>query len=401
MSRILFSPESFNMGETTRCIEIARAARERGHTVLFHVYSPKYIGLLESAELPVHLREPIMSDAEAEQIMALDQGRGVRHPFTTDMVRRRVAAELAAIRDFNADAVVIGSNLTMLLSARIAGVPIFYARPYAYSSTYFSKKPVGGELAAPCWLRAVARVFSYKPASFTRVAREYGLRLPRRTVDMLSADVNLICSLFTQLRGDSLVEPDVGVGPIYYRAPGELPQIVREPRERPLVYVGMGSSGSADILAQVLQQLSAAPVNVLVGGGVQLLDTRQLGNNIHFVGTVPGTIPAHLLAGHIDASITHGGEGTVQTACLAGVPFAGIAMQAEQSWNIEECVRYGNALRFTKNDVRRGNVRDILDRLLSDEGMRAKARQLGEAMRAMDGAALAIEKIEDYLRAPR
>ena len=401
MSRILFSPESFNMGETTRCIEIARAARERGHTVLFHVYSPKYIGLLESAGLPVHLREPIMSDAEAEQIMALDQGRGVRHPFTTDMVRRRVTAELAAIRDFNADAVVIGSNLTMLLSARIAGIPIFYARPYAYSSTYFSKKPVGGELAAPGWLRAVARVFSYKPASFVRVAREYGLRLPHRTVDMLSADVNLICSLFTQLRGDSLVKPDVGVGPIYYRAPGELPQIVREPRERPLIYVGMGSSGSADILAQVLRQLSVTPVDVLVGGGVQLSDTRLLGDNIHFAGTVPGTIPAHLLAGHIDASITHGGEGTVQTACLAGVPFAGIAMQAEQSWNIEECVRYGNALRFTKNDVRRGNMRDILDRLLSDEGMRAKARQLGEAMRTMDGAALAVEKIEDYLRAPR
>lgn len=397
MSRILFSPESFNMGETTRCIEIARVARERGHTVLFHVYSPKCIGLLESAGLPVHLREPIMSDAEAEQIMALDQGRGVRHPFTTDMVRRRVTAELAAIRDFNADAVVIGSNLTMLLSARIAGVPIFYARPYAYSSTYFSKKPVGGELAAPGWLRAVARVFSYKPASFVSVAREYGLRLPRRTVDMLSADVNLICSLFTQLRGDSLVEPDVGVGPIYYRAPGELPQIVRDPRERPLIYVGMGSSGSADILTQVLRQLSAAPADVLVGGGVQLSDTSMLGSNIHFAGTVP----AHLLASHIDASMTHGGEGTVQTACLAGVPFAGIAMQAEQSWNIEECVRYGNALRFTKNDVRRGNMRDILDRLLSDEGMRAKARQLGEAMRTMDGAALAVEKIEDYLRAAR
>ena len=65
MSRILFSPESFNMGETTRCIEIARVAREQGHTVLFHVYSPKYIGLLESAGLPVHLSEPIMSDAEA------------------------------------------------------------------------------------------------------------------------------------------------------------------------------------------------------------------------------------------------------------------------------------------------------------------------------------------------
>ena len=103
-----------------------------------------------------------------------------------------------------------------------------------------------------------------------------GSRFLAGTVDMLSADVNLICSLFTQLRGDSLVEPDVGVGPIYYRAPGELPQIVRERRERPLIYVGMGSSGSADILVQVLQQLSAAPVDVLVGGGVQLSDTHLL-----------------------------------------------------------------------------------------------------------------------------
>lgn len=64
-------------------------------------------------------------------------------------------------------------------------------------------------------------------------------------------------------------------------------------------------------------------------------------------------------------------------------------------------MRYGNALRFTKNDVRRGSMRDILDRLLSDESMRAKARQLGEEMRTMDGAALAIEKIEDYLSPPR
>lgn len=396
MSRILFSPESFNMGETTRGIEIARVAQDRGHKVLFHIYSPKYRGLLESARLPVHLREPIMTDDEAKQLMALDQGRGVRHPFTTEKVRQRVTVELAAIRDFNADAVVIGSNPTMLISARIAGVPIFYARPYAYSTTYFSAKPAGEAPAAPGWLRALARTISYKPASFTRVAREYGIKLPRRTIDMFSADVNLICSLFTELRGDPLTVPDVSVGPIYYRAPGELPRIVREPKKRPLIYVGMGSSGSARILAAVLRQLSTAPVDVLVGDGVLLsdADARSLGDNIHRAGTVP----AHLLAGHIDASITHGGEGTVQTACLAGVPFAGIAMQAEQRWNIEECARYGNALRFTKRNVHRGQMCGILDRLLSDEAMRAKARQLGEAMRGMDGPTRAVDVIEGYLK---
>ena len=145
MSRILFSPESFNMGETTRGIEIARAAVKHGHEVLFHVYSPRHLKLIEDAQLPVCLSEPLMSEAEADQLMALDQGRGVRHPFITEKVRRRVAAELVAIRTFNADAVVIGSNLTMLISARVAGVPLFYARPYAYSTTYFSAAPREGE----------------------------------------------------------------------------------------------------------------------------------------------------------------------------------------------------------------------------------------------------------------
>ena len=84
MSRILFSPESFNMGETTRGIEIARAAVQHGHEVLFHVYSPRHLKLIEDAQLPVCLSEPLMSEAEADQLMALDQGRGVRHPFTTE-----------------------------------------------------------------------------------------------------------------------------------------------------------------------------------------------------------------------------------------------------------------------------------------------------------------------------
>jgi len=40
----------------------------------------------------------------------------------------------------------------------------------------------------------------------------------------------------------------------------------------------------------------------------------------------------------------------------------------------------------------------ILDRLLSDETMRAKARQLSKAMRGMDGSTRAVEVIEGYLK---
>ena len=57
------------------------------------------------------------------------------------------------------------------------------------------------------------------------------------------------------------------MGPIYYRAPGELPRIVREPKKTTTYLRRDGSSGSARILAAVLWQLSTAPVDVLVGDG--------------------------------------------------------------------------------------------------------------------------------------
>ena len=72
-------------------------------------------------------------------------------------------------------------------------------------------------------------------------------------------------------------------------------------------------------------------------------------------------------------------------------------MQAEQRWNIYECVRYGNALRVTEADVRKGRVRDILDELLTSKPLRNRAQELGVRMRELDGPARAVEAIEGYL----
>ena len=58
--RVLFAPETSNLGETTRAIK---------------------------------LLAPELSEAEADQLIAQDQGRRLRHPFTTNMVRERVASK--------------------------------------------------------------------------------------------------------------------------------------------------------------------------------------------------------------------------------------------------------------------------------------------------------------------
>lgn len=40
--RVLFAPETFNLGETTRAIEIAKALRQRGCELLFTGYSDRF-----------------------------------------------------------------------------------------------------------------------------------------------------------------------------------------------------------------------------------------------------------------------------------------------------------------------------------------------------------------------
>lgn len=387
--RLLFSPESYNLGETTRGIEVAHAAAKRGHDVLFHVYAERYLDLITESGHAVTRAEPQMSQAQADQIMALDQGRSLRHPFSEGIVRRRVQSEIRALK--GVDAVVIGSNPTMYLSARIARVPLFFVRPYFISRSHLMK--VGDGHRAPRALRLASHVVSFKPASFRTVAAEFGLALPRRTVELLSGDTDLVASLFPAIDGRQMASRDIAVGPIHYRPNATLPSaLTSERRGRPLVYVGMGSSGSPTVLARILRQLADQPLDVVVAGGVRLpaTVTSSLGENIHLAGMVP----EHRLRGRIDAAITHGGEGTVQAICRAGVPFAGYPMQAEQRWNITECVRHGNALRLRSSDVRRGRIPRIIKTLLTDSSLRSSAAALAQRMDGIDGPLAAVRAIE-------
>lgn len=388
--RIVFSPESYNLGETTRCLEVARAAADRGHDVFFHVYSARHLGLIEQAGMPVRLADPQMSDAQARQVMALDQGRGVRHPFDERTVRARVEAEVGVLR--TADAAVIGSNPTMFVSARAASVPLFYIRPYYMSRSYVMEADDAHRASWP--VRRLASRLCWKPGAFVRVAKENGVELPRQTLAAMSGDVDLIASVPPLLDGRALAASDVPVGPIHYRPDTPLPQVLENrDRGRPLVYVSLGSSGSPRILGRILQQLDATGHEVLVGGGVEVPArvARGLGPRIHLAGLVP----EHRLHGHIDAAITHGGEGTIQAMCLAGVPWAGFPMQSEQRWNIEECRRRGHALRLRRADLLRSDVSTTVERLLTDTSLRREAERLREQVVALYGASRAVQVIED------
>lgn len=405
---MLFAPETFNLGETSRGIEVAREVRALGHEVRFMGYSRRFATDVREAGFALELLHPELSDDEADRLIAADQGRILRHPFTTDMVRRRVTSELALFDRWRPDCVVIGTTLTVFISARTAAIPLVYVRPYAMSRGHLATMtafpvthghtPVGRQAnrIAGGLVRAAAPRVRWKPASFRRVAAEHGVRLAPRTVDALDADLNLIASLFPFLDGRTTCPGEIAVGPIFARSGGKLPASVTALAQSPrsLVHVGLGSSANRRLALDVLTQVGELDVDVVTSAGRYLHDgdRTRLPANIH----VHDFLPAHRLAGLVDASVIHGGEGTVQTACASGAPFAGIGLQAEQRFNIDECVRHGNATRFTPRDIARHRLPTIVSALLTDAGMRRVARDLKGRAEAV-GAANAAREIVRHL----
>lgn len=360
---------------------------------------------MADAGFALDLLSPELSEYEAEQLLAFDQGRTARHPFTVEMVRERVASEVDLIRTWGPDVIVIGSTLTMFISARVAKVPLVYIRPYAMSRSHFAAAVTFPTVSGSGWpsrlvnrlsadvLRMLLRRLRWKPRSFSAVAAEYGLELPSLTFEALDADLNLIASPFPLLDARPLSPGDQAVGPIYAKPPAELPEEIRSLAEgnKPVVHLGLGSSASAELAEDLLDQLAAMDIHLITGAGSYLPEQKRsgLGGNVH----VFDFLPAHLLAGMIDASVIHGGEGTVQAACASGVPFMGIGLQPEQRHNIDECVHFGNALAFTAADVRKGRISGLVHRVLTDAGLYESARRLQYEMAHMDGPAHAASWI--------
>ncbi|GAA4386949.1 glycosyltransferase [Brevibacterium pityocampae] len=433
MRTLIFAPVTFNLAETTRMIVIARALGPEWRAI-FQVYEDPYTHLIRDAGFEVRRLAPVLTPDQQAQALALDQGRSIRHPFSTRLVRARVAAERRLIRQTEAEAVVMGTNVTSLISARAEAVPLFYAVPFALTRPHVEQTarlglaPGSGPLpgavdaepgvpdAVPGALDAVSSAvrgaldaagsaafrlvydrLPIAPRAFTAVAREVGVPPLRTGAALFEGDINLLTVMGSELAGYSLPAGYRRVGPIFAELPGEVPPVVRElaAGPRPLVYLALGSSGDRRTVLAAVASLArldvevVAPVRHLLEPG----DESELPERVHLV----DLLPAHRLGGLVDAAVIHGGQGTVQTACATGVPFVGMGMQPEQSWNIAVCAREGNAIALPRRAAGTRRLTEAVRALLTDPRYRQAADRVQAEYAAEDGAAAAVAAIEEVL----
>lgn len=406
MATVLFCPVTFNLAETTRMIQVAKAL-DPSHNVVFMGYEADFVDLIRDAGFDYRACEPSWSRAERDQAIAFDQGRSFRSPFTSALVSARVGLERRMIRELGAAAVVTGSNITSFISARAEGVPLFYpvpfplTRPQVAQAKHLALISGEGRLARAAD-RVATSVFRWiynsaplAPRAFSSIAKANGVPPLRTVSDLLTADRNLITEMPWEMDGFELPDGFELVGPIFAHLESPMPELVAglAAAPEPLVYLGLGSSADRRLALDAARALGTLPINVVAPIRHYLEPGDAVPANVH----VTDLLPAHRLGGLVDAAVLHGGQGTVQTACATGVPFVGMGLQPEQTWHVRACERRGNAIAVSPKHVDRPEFLDAVRRVLDDPRIRTAADEVCEAYRGADGAAASARLIERAL----
>jgi UDP:flavonoid glycosyltransferase YjiC (YdhE family) len=323
-STIIFGIVGWNIAETTRMIEIAKAL-PGDFQAEFLSYGGKFESLVEESGFSLHRLEPRESPEKIDLLWRIDRGETYAHPFTREELRERVETEMTLFQKTGARAVVMGSVLTFPLSARLAGIPLVNVIPFALSRMFFANR-LPAAPGKPGWVNFLFRWFAEKVPLLTRnfnsVAKENGLPKFDSLLSLWEGDINLLTELSQMYPKVKLPSNWKFTGPIFAHLdnpiPGDIESILNTPGD-PLLYFAMGSSANRSVLQTILPMFEGLPVRVIAPIKDHLEGYRgSIPENVQ----VTGWLPAHLVNPRCDIAVIHGGQGTVQTACASGTPFS-------------------------------------------------------------------------------
>jgi UDP:flavonoid glycosyltransferase YjiC (YdhE family) len=156
------------------------------------------------------------------------------------------------------------------------------------------------------------------------------------------------------------------------------------PKDKPIVYFAMGSSGKPRLIADILEGFRDKPYRVIAPVASHI---NEMNLEFPYNVIVTDFLPAHKVNPMADISVIHGGQNTVMNACLSGTPIVGVGMHPEQQANLDACVRKGFAIRLNKKRVTASAVLDAIDKLLQDAKAKEEVKKFQRELMKWDSLA--------------
>jgi UDP:flavonoid glycosyltransferase YjiC (YdhE family) len=396
MKTLVFAPAAYNFAETIRMVEVARACRD-DFRVIFTSYGGNFEWLVKEEGFPLIPMQPRLTPQKIDRLYRILRWDLINYPFAVDHLTERVKGELQWLQALKPAAVITGLDLSWPISCRVAGVPLVWVAQTTFLSPYWHS-PLATwpdfldypplRIIPEKFLNYFARYLMHfnrlimKP--FNATARLFGAR-PFKHREFWEGNYTLLAEP-REFSGLNNFPPHYHfIGPLVARLDRDIPPEVENlPRDLPIIYFAMGSSGDGRIIAEIMEGFAGKPYRVIA-------PVKKLvqGMSVDIPPNVQVTdwLPAHKVNPMARVSVIHGGLGTVMTACLSGTPIVGVGMHFEQEANLECVVRKGFAFRLRKRRVTAAEVMAGVNRLLHDPEAHRRAREFKQILEQYDGPA--------------
>jgi UDP:flavonoid glycosyltransferase YjiC (YdhE family) len=228
---------------------------------------------------------------------------------------------------------------------------------------------------------ALPMVLRYFAAPVNELCRKYGLRELGDIIDVMTWGDRLL------FPDDPLIAPlthqaphETFLGPILWSPQIPLPAFWDElGRDRPMVYVTLGSSGVVDAVPPVLEALGGMEVDVVLSTAGRFRP-KTIPHNVRVVEMIPGDLAARKAA----VVVCNGGSGPGYQALAEGTPVVGIPSNIEQLLSAIAIRDAGAGLFLRSATVTAAKVRAAVERVMREESFTQTAQRVAASFASFD-----------------
>ncbi|MCM2278618.1 MAG: glycosyltransferase [Oligoflexia bacterium] len=381
--KVLFFAEGVTLAHQARPLDLCGALPRDEYEVHF-ACSPDGQGLLEGMGCIYHSMNSIPSAQFQRAVLSGNP------PYELETLERYVAEDRRIIREVKPALVVGDFRLSLSVSAREEKVP-YAAIANSQWSPFASKDryPIPDRSAPfrhfPLW--AIRPVFhAVRPRVFRRMlkplselrARHGFPRFSSLEESYTDADFTLYADVPGAQELVGLPPHHVFLGPILWSPRNVARDWERDvPKDRPCIYVTLGSSGNSALLPAVIDALANLDVMLLVATAQQS-GSRFSQANVRSYPLLPGLE----VSARSSLVICNGGSSTAHQAIQSGVPVIGIPSNMDQYLSMDFLVREGAGIMLRADRFSARRLREAVERALGDPSIRQAAAELGRVFRA-------------------
>jgi MGT family glycosyltransferase len=419
MSTIAFFPEGA-YGPTNNCVGIGDVLRRRGHRVVF-IVEESFAGTLEAQGFEERLMRLAPPPEEPEvpgqfwKDFIRDTAPVFRKP-TVEQLGEFIAPTFQALIDGAAYVddrlreiidelepdVIVEDNVVAFPALPESGRP--WVRIVSCNPTEvrdpdvpppFSGYPADDRSQWDAYWEKLGRTHGEMHAAFSALCEDRGAP-PLPDLEFIHASPWLNLTLYPEEADYRRARPLGGTWENLQSsvratdAPWELPPVLAE-REGPLVYLSLGSLGSADVelMQRLVDTLADAPYRMIVSEGPQ----HEL---LRLPETMAGEefLPQTSILPQVDAVITHGGNNTVTECFHFGRPMVVLPLFWDQYDNAQRVHETGFGVRLETYGHEPHELSGAIDGLLANDRLRAYLAAASERLRARPGTEVAADLIE-------